>query len=219
MNKRRHLVYSVFPLLLLLTVTAIARQSNPAQQTLRIYLTRHGQTDYNNEGRIQGWTDVPINALGRQQAQALKTHLIGISVDAIYSSNLRRSRETAEIVHGSVPVTSIEGLNERRFGEFEGVLTNDEYQRRKWIPDDSLGNGESLNAFRERVRGALDAIRKQHPSGSILIVGHLDTDRMILSVLLGYSVEQMKSFQMDNADLDLIELGPGDSHRLWKLVP
>ena len=219
MYKRRYLRWSAVGLLLLWTVAAAARQSSPAQQPLRIYLTRHGQTDYNNEGRIQGWTDVPLNATGREQAQTLKTRLTGISVDAVYSSNLRRSRETAEIVHGNVPVTSMESLNERRFGEFENVLTNSEYQRRKWIPDDSLRNGESLNAFRERVRGALDAIRKQHPSGSVLIVGHLDTNRMILSVLLGYSIDQMKSFLQDNAELYLIELGPGDSRRLWKLVP
>ena len=120
-------------------------------------------------------------------------------------------------------MTSLRDLGERRFGKFEGRLTSDpesgpELQRRLWTPDDSLDGGESLNAFRERVRTAMDTIRRQHTSGSILVVGHSYTNRMILSIVLGLTVEQMRSFEQANDELYLIELESGSSPRLWKLI-
>ena len=174
--------------LLISTPAAAQTQPIPARSTLRIYLARHGQTDWNLEGRTQGGTNIPLNATGRQQAEDLKTRLTGVQLEAVYSSTLRRSSDTAEIVHGQAPVTSLPGLGERRFGKFEGRLTSDpqdgpELQRRQWSPDDSLDGGESLNTLRERVRTAIDTIRKEHASGSILIVGHAYTNRMILSVI------------------------------------
>ena len=123
-----------------------------AAATLRIYLARHGQTDWNVEGRMQGGTDTPLNATGRQQAAALKDHLKDVRFDAVYSSTLSRSRETAEIVRGQVPLTSLAGLGERRFGKFEGLLsdapdTGPEFLRRRWDPQDALDGGESWVAF------------------------------------------------------------------------
>src|SRR5262249_22494024 len=136
---------------------------------------------------------------------------------------LRRSRETAQIIHGPTHLTSLADLGERRFGKFEGLLTSDpvtgpEFQRRIWIPDDALDGGESLNSFRERVRRAIVTIRKQNTKGTILIVGHSYTNRMILSVLFGLTVEQMRSFEQSNDELYLIELESGNSPRLWKLI-
>jgi probable phosphoglycerate mutase len=199
------------------------REPDRATSTLRIYLARHGQTDWNVEGRTQGGTDIPLNATGRQQAEQLKARITGVQFDAVYASTLGRSRETAEIAHGQATVTTLPGLGERRFGKFEGRLTSDpetgpELQRRMWIPDDALEGGESLNTLRERVRAAIDTIRKQHASGSILIVGHSYTNRMILSVILGLTAEQMRSFDQSNDELYLIELRLGNSPLLWKLI-
>jgi len=217
---------AVFALLLGLLITAPA----PAQKerlterpVLRIYLARHGQTDWNVEKRTQGGTDIPLNTVGRQQAEALKTRLAGVKLDAVYSSALGRSRETAEIAHGEVPITRLPGLNERNFGRFEGLLTTDpvtgpEFERRQWTPGDSLDGGESLNAFRERVRAAIDTVRKQHASGPVLIVGHLYTNRMILSLILGLTVEQMRSIDQANDELYMIELESGAPPHLWKLI-
>jgi len=157
------------------------------------------------------------------QAQDLKARLAGVQLDAVYSSTLSRSRDTAEIVHGQSSLTSLPDLVERGFGKFEGRPTSDpetgpEFQRRPWSPDDSLDGGESLNAWRVRVRRAIDTIRKQHASGSILIVGHSYTNRMILSIILGLTSEQMQSFDQANDELYLIELESGSSPHLWKLI-
>lgn len=209
---------------LLLSVPAAGqRKQVRSGSTVRIYLARHGQTDWNLEGRTQGGKDIPLNAAGRQQAQQLRARLTGVQLDAIYSSTLRRSRETAEIVHGEAALTNLPGLCERRFGKFEGLLTSktesgSELERRQWSPDDSLDGGESLNAFRERVRATMETLRKQHPSGSILIVGHSYTNRMILSVIFGLTIEQMRSINQANDELYLIELESGSSPHLWKLI-
>jgi len=209
---------------LLLSMAAPAQQ-RPAttRSTLRIYLARHGQTDWNLQGRTQGGMDIPLNATGREQARKLKERLSGVRFDAVYASALSRSRETAEIVHGQTPITTLPGLGERRFGKFEGRLTNDpetgaELQRRMWIADDSLDGGESLNALRDRVRAAIDVIRKQHPSGSVLIVGHSYTNRIILSILFGLTIDQMQSFDQSNDELYSIELDSAGLPRLWKLI-
>jgi broad specificity phosphatase PhoE len=75
-----------------------------------------------------------------------------------------------------------------------------------------------LNRFFDRVRAAIDDIRKQRPSGTILIVGHLETNRMILRSLLGLTADQAMSIMQDNNELYMIEIEPGRSPRLWKLV-
>jgi broad specificity phosphatase PhoE len=79
-----------------------------------ILLARHGETDWNRDGRFQGWADPPLNETGRAQARALAEQLRGTPFDAVYASDLRRAHETAEIVaapHG-VPVLADEGLRE-----------------------------------------------------------------------------------------------------------
>ena len=194
-----------------------------ATGTLRLYLARHGQTDWNVEGRMQGSKDIPLNATGRKQAAALKDHLKNVRFDAVYSSTLSRSRETAEIVRGQVPLTSLPGLAERRFGKFEGLLskapdTGPEFERRRWDPQDALDGGESWVAFTDRVGAAVQSIRKQHPSGAILVVGHGGTNQAILQILFGLSLDDTRSITQENDELYLIELDAAGAPRLWKLV-
>ncbi len=95
----------------------------PEAQTaapLRIYLARHGETDWNVQHRLQGSADVPLNDRGRQQAQQLKEVLQGVRLDAIYSSTLSRSRDTAGAVAGDRRVQSLDGLKEQSYGSFQG---------------------------------------------------------------------------------------------------
>ena len=194
-----------------------------ATGTLRLYLARHGQTDWNVEGRMQGGTDIPLNATGRKQAAALKDHLNGVRFEAVYSSTLSRSRETAEIVRGPVPLTSLPALGERRFGKFEGLLSNapdtgPEFERRRWDPKDALDGGESWIAFTDRVRSAIQTIRAKHPSGAILVVAHGGTNQAVLQILFNLSMDDTRAITQANDELYLIEMDAAGAPRLWKLV-
>ena len=189
------------------------------------YFVRHGETDWNAESRIQGGTDTELNATGRQQAVDLASRLKGAHLDAVYSSTLRRSRDTAELVRGQVSLTSLAGLNDRKQGKFEGrridgsdPVTAAEYQRRTTDPDDTLDGGESLNQFSERIRAAIALIRNQHPAGAVLIVGHFITNQMILGSLLNLTSEQARSINQSNDEVYMIELEPGNPTRLWKMI-
>jgi probable phosphoglycerate mutase len=206
-------------------ISAAPRVSGQAPASLRIYLARHGQTDWNVDHRLQGSTDIPLNTAGREQAMALAKRLKGARLDAVYSSMLRRSRETAEIARGPVPVTTLAGLNERRLGKFEGrrvdasdPVTARDYERRSQDPHDTLDGGESLTQFFERVRATVAGIRTLHPSGAILIVGHGGTNQMIVRTLLGLSADEARSFEQANDELYLVELDPAQPVRLWKLA-
>jgi broad specificity phosphatase PhoE len=184
--------------------------------TLRLYLARHGQTDWNLERRLQGSTDIPLNATGRQQAATLARRLAGVHLDAVYSSKLQRSRETAVMVHGASPVMSLEGFNERRLGAFEGRLASPDYERRSQDPNDTLDGGESLSQFYARIRTTLDGILARHGSGAILIVGHGGTNQMIVRALFKRSPDRAASFQQGNDELYLCEIVSGTAQRLWK---
>jgi broad specificity phosphatase PhoE len=195
-------------------------------QTLRIYLARHGETDWNVERRLQGGIDTALNSTGRQQAAKLAEWLKGIRLEAVYSSSLRRSRDTAEIVRGEVPLKSLAGLSERRIGKFEGKkldrigdpATAQEYSKRSRDPDDELDGGESLNQFYERVRTTIECIRSQHSSGAILIVAHAITNQMILRAIFNLTLKQAISITQANDEIYLIELDAVNAPRLWKLI-
>jgi broad specificity phosphatase PhoE len=186
---------------------------------LRIYLARHGETEWNVIGKMQGQTDIPLNAKGREQALLLRDTLRGITIDAIYSSTLSRSRDTAQAIGSTAPLTSLDGLREQNRGKFQGAQNdNPEFLKRNTNPDDSLDGGESLNQLTERVKTTLAQIRKEHPSGNVVIVGHTVTNQMILRVLMNLSAEQAIGITQANDELYLIELEPGSAARLWKLV-
>jgi broad specificity phosphatase PhoE len=172
---------------------------------------------------VRGWTDTPLNATGRQQALQLKSKLAGIPIDAAYSSTLSRSRETAQLAYGTDRLTSLPALRERNFGTYQGKVTTDpqvapEYDRRRWLPDDSLDGGESLNVLEQRVRTAIETVRRQHPSGSVLVVGHGHTNQIILKQVFNLSIEQTRRITQANDEVYLVELQQGSEPRLCKLI-
>lgn len=201
-------------------------EPSAAPGPLRIYLARHGQTDWNAARRLQGSTDVPLNDTGRAQARALAARVARLPLDAIYASGLSRSLETARIVAGDRPVRSLPQLNEQSLGGFEGkqigeghAETAAEFDRRRADPDDRMDGGESVNQHLARVEAALAMLRARHPSGSILIVGHGGTNQLLLRLLLGLSAAQAEEIHQDNSELYLVEVVPGQPPVLWKQIP
>jgi broad specificity phosphatase PhoE len=188
--------------------------------SLRLYIARHGETDWNALHRLQGWTDRPLNDTGRRQAVELASTLKGIRLDAIYSSTLSRSRDTARTVAGTaMTVKSLDGLRERNYGHFQGGSdTAAEYLRRSNDWTDRLDDGESLNQLLARSRESLTQIRREHPTGNVLIVAHRITNQMLLRALLELTPEQTVNIVQNNDEVYLVELDPGAKARLWKLI-
>ena len=202
-----------------------AARAAPAD-VLSIYLARHGQTEWNAAGRMQGSADIPLNDTGRRQARVLADRLAGIPFDAIYSSTLQRSAQTAEAFRGRAPIHALAGLNEQSVGAFTG-LTQDErdqarreaFERRHKDPDDTLDGGESAKQHFARVDAAVKDIRARHPAGNVLIVGHGGTNVHVLRSLMGLTAEQADAVEQANDEVYLVELRPGHPPVLWKLIP
>ncbi len=149
----------------------------------RICIARHGETDWNRRGVLQGWLDVPINALGRQQAVALAANLATEGFAAVWTSPLSRALETAQIVANALhlPAPSChEGLREKHFGAVQGVPKNElaelnpalleQILRRN--PAAEFVGGESLDEFADRVIGAIEDIGTRHRGERVLVITH-----------------------------------------------
>jgi 2,3-bisphosphoglycerate-dependent phosphoglycerate mutase len=145
--------------------------------TTTLLLARHGETDWNKEGRWQGWADPPLNDTGRSQARALAEQLSDVPFDAVYSSDLRRAHETAEVVaapHG-VPVVTDQGLREIDVGSWSG-LTRDEIAER--FPN-GRQDGETREQHADRVLAAIERLARDHTGERILLVTHGGTMRAL----------------------------------------
>ena len=143
-----------------------------------IFLARHGETDWNRNGIWQGWADPPLNDAGRAQARRLAEQLRETPFDAVYSSDLQRARETAELVaepHG-VPVISDPGLREIDIGSWSG-LTRGEIDER--FPGGIRPDGETRDQHAARVLEAVERIARANPERRILLVTHGGTMRAL----------------------------------------
>lgn len=144
---------------------------------MRLYVFRHGQTDWNASGRIQGHLDIPLNDTGRAQARALIAPLRSLGIQAILSSDLSRAWETAELIAGplGIAVTRDERLREVHLGKLQG-LDREEIQKlygkdfsaqigRKPISDADIVNlgAESGEQVVGRIRGAVSAFAAANP--------------------------------------------------------
>ena len=134
----------------------------------KLSIVRHGQTDWNLHKKIQGSTDIPLNATGRAEAAAVGAALREREWDAIVSSPLKRAEETARIIAGEVGLTPprvIPELTERHHGEIEG-LTFDERQSR--FPDGVAVPGlETRQQVLDRVIPALGRIADEYQDASV----------------------------------------------------
>jgi broad specificity phosphatase PhoE len=187
--------------------------------TTTILLARHGQTDWNRDGRFQGHADPPLNERGREQARVLAASLAGEGIAAIYSSDLRRASETAEIVARALGTTyeARRDLREIDVGEWSGLTIEEieerfpEGLRRHRAPGDGWERGETHAAMSERVLGAVREIAATHPGSSILIVGHGGTIRALRAEAEGVTLAEYRraSPPLRNAEVIRIAVEQG----------
>jgi len=148
-----------------------------------LLLVRHGETDWNAEGRLQGHTDRPLSDYGRRQARRLAEELEGEELEAIYSSDLVRAHETAEIVGErlGLPISLEPALREKDWGSWEG-LDAVERDRVEFV-------GESTEAHQERMLRALRRIAELHPgNGRVLVVTHGGSMRRVQTAAMGMAL-------------------------------
>jgi 2,3-bisphosphoglycerate-dependent phosphoglycerate mutase len=147
-----------------------------------LLLVRHGETDWNAVGRLQGHTDRSLSDYGRRQARQLAEELVGEELDAIYASDLARARETAEIAGErlGLPVVLDADLREKDWGTWEG-LTAVERDRVEFV-------GESTEAHQQRMLRALSRIAERHPGGRVLVVTHGGSMRRVQTAALGMAM-------------------------------
>lgn len=190
---------------------------------MRLLLVRHGETDWNAAGRIQGWTDVPLNDAGRLQARRLRERLRSVVIDAVYCSDLARTVETAYIamsgrIDETAPLRVTRALREIRYGRWEGKtraqLAAAGHNRwfSAWVsgrPCPTPPGGESREEVDGRLERFLSAIFPRHALETVLVVSHGGPLRLLVARLLGRPVTGWGRVRQANAALTEVIIEPG----------
>lgn len=161
----------------------------------KIYLVRHGRTAWNREEIFRGTKDIPLDEQGMEEARLAGDWLKVEKIDAVYSSPLSRSVETARAIaspHG-IDVRILDGLYDINYGKWEGV-SHDEVIRkwpdlyRKWKTEPHrvvFPDGESLDAVRKRSMDAVMKVVSLHPGNTVVLVAHRVVNKVILAAIIG----------------------------------
>ncbi len=168
-----------------------------------MYITRHGQTDWNVETRLQGQSDIPLNDTGRAQAVTCGEALKSVGIELIITSPLSRATETAEIIRGyvgDVPVICDDLLLERSFGKLEGQCM---YVSEAESYPLEFGVEPKEKAY-ERIRRATENYRRDYPEKTILVVTHGGILFELLCGVLGARLK-MRPSELKNAGINCIE--------------
>ncbi|MEK3712470.1 histidine phosphatase family protein [Paenibacillus sp. FSL R7-0333] len=160
--------------------------------TTTVYITRHGQTEWNVQKRMQGHQDSPLTPLGVQQAEWLGEAMKDVHLDAVYASSSPRALRTAEIIRGGreIPLTAYDEFKEINLGVWEGREAGEleeqypEQHQLFWGDPAlfSIQGGETFAAVQERALGKLRELIDLHEGGTILIATHT----VVVKVLMAY---------------------------------
>ena len=184
------------------------------------YIARHGETEWNRTGRIQGHSDVPLNERGRLQVRMLAKRLAGYGFSAVYTSDLSRGIESSQaIIEGSG--TSIEtdsDLREFSYGEWEGLTLEEaetrdptDFAKRMGLGYNAFAapGGEDTAKILERVRRFyMKAVKRHSDADDLLIVAHGGPIRALLVCLLGLTDDHFWRFRVDCAGLSVVNSQP-----------
>ena len=182
---------------------------------------RHGETEWNVLGRIQGHSDIPLTQNGRDQARTVARRLSEAPLDVAYCSDLSRASETARIIleDRDIPLHATQELRERDYGVFEGLTLE---ERRGQYPemfasslvkdlDFAPAGGESPRATCARMTGFIAGLRARHPAETVLIVGHGGSLRAAIIALMELPLETTWRFVMSNCSLSIFDTYPDNA--------
>ncbi|SFO14224.1 histidine phosphatase family protein [Proteiniclasticum ruminis] len=192
---------------------------------LNLYITRHGETQWNTQKRLQGWMNSPLTERGIAQGKMLHEAVKMYNIEKIYTSPSERAAKTALAAKGHLPleVEFLEELKEMNMGDWEGK-TLEEIRAKE--PDNfenywnkphlfQKNSGENFDEILGRAQKALDIITKNHPSGNILIVTHGVTLKALMSQFSpeGF-IEFWKKPVVEQASISKIVISPEGSSEI-----
>ena len=176
---------------------------------MKLYVTRHGETQWNVENRVCGVTDVELTEQGRRQARALAGQVRGLAVDRIISSPMKRALETGRIVaeETGLPVDVDPRLREQNYGRFEVVDRGDEgFLSNKRCFAFRYPGGESMMDVAHRTYGLMEELRERYPDENILLVCHGGVCRVIRTYFRDMSNEAFFRYSQENCGVEEYEL-------------
>ncbi len=185
----------------------------------RLLLVRHGVTEYNSTRRFAGHNDIEMSIEGYRQVEKLRDRLANEKINAVYCSDLKRARATAEVISTGreVEIVRCPELREINYGDAEGLTFKEISQRypelAQAITDFSLEKirfpgGESFEEFITRTIKFTDRLNNYLPEQTILIVSHSGPLRVLLCDLLGLDQSHWRQFRLDLASLSVVETYP-----------
>jgi broad specificity phosphatase PhoE len=187
---------------------------------MKVFLVRHGETDYNAQGIFQGYAPIPLSLHGRQQAALVAERLTSIQPQVLYSSDIWRAQETANIIGArlGLPVQPCAGLREWHVGTWAGKPA-DEYQAHlqalgahpvTYVP----AGGESQVQTQARVVAQMQAFAGQHSHDTILCVSHGKAIDLLVRHILGLDVMLPSSYRIANTSVNIFSFQDG----MWEVV-
>lgn len=180
---------------------------------MKLIIVRHGESEGNEQGILQGRRDGPLSLRGRDQILKVGERLRSEPLSAIYTSDLVRARETAEAIarfHPDVPFHTRECLRERSWGEFEGgpserwrvALEESGLPFHEYIPP----GGESVRHVLDRVSPFARELRDGHREGTVLVVAHHSVNRALIYYLTGHPIENWRAIEQLNTCVNILEV-------------
>jgi broad specificity phosphatase PhoE len=196
--------------------------------SVEILLVRHGATDWNLQGRCQGATDRELNAVGIKQAEEIAAALTRESVHAVYSSDLKRARQTAQLISQphKLPVRIEQDVRELDHGALEGLTFNeikDSYPEflERWRAEPAeiaVPGGERLVDVAERAWKGLHRIVERHPAAqNIVVVSHNFPILGIVCKVTGTDLNHYRSFHLDPCGVTRLSRNGTDDWRITQI--
>ena len=192
----------------------------------KLYLVRHGQSEWNYQRKIQGQQDILLTEEGKLQAKKLSHRLKSENIDVIYSSDLKRAYETANIIGKelNIDVTPMKSFREIAFGHWEGkeiekLNVINEKEHLIWLKEPhkfKMEGAETLYEIQKRAMDGVNLVLDENPGKNILIVSHGTTLKTIILGLLDMEVKYYNKLTLGNVSLTIIEFR--DYNKVLKLL-
>jgi len=180
---------------------------------LKIFLIRHGETDFTKSGKYCGVTDVKLNSNGISQARKIAKRLCSTEFDQVYSSDLLRCFQTASIVFKKSSIIKCHELREMNFGVIERLSYQEALEKypelyQKWLNDFvnfRMPNAETLVELQCRVNKFMDRIIKKQENLTVGIVSHSGPIKIILCKILGIDIKNFWKIKQELGAINVVE--------------